>query len=145
MAFVSLQYLKQFMRVTNTADDDNNQIYLDMAFGSVIEYLGIDVAQTTYPAAAEGGRGDGVAQGQQVRDARRERRVARRHAAQVARLVQLRRSGRAASAAGGQGLGLVGAGLRRRGAPAQRAHARQRRARVAAQRQRRRGPPQRTP
>jgi hypothetical protein len=58
MAFVSLQYLKQFMRVTNTADDDNNQIYLDMAFGSVIEYLGIDVAQTTYPAAADGGRGD---------------------------------------------------------------------------------------
>lgn len=58
MAFVSLDYLKQFMRVTNTADDDNNQIYLDLAFGSVIEYLGRDIAQTTYPAAAEGGRGD---------------------------------------------------------------------------------------
>ena len=58
MAFVSLDYLKQFMRVTGTADDDNNQIYLDMAFGSVIEYLGRDIAQTTYPAAADAGRGD---------------------------------------------------------------------------------------
>lgn len=58
MAFVSLDYLKQFMRVTNTADDDNNQIYLDIAFGAVIRYLGIDIAETTYPAAAEGGRGD---------------------------------------------------------------------------------------
>lgn len=58
MAFVSLTYLKQFMRVTNTADDDNNQVYLDMAFGTVINYLGYDVAQTTYPAAADGGRGD---------------------------------------------------------------------------------------
>lgn len=58
MPFVSLDYLKQFMRVTGTSDDDNNQIYLDMAFGSVIEYLGRDIAQTNYPAAAEGGKGD---------------------------------------------------------------------------------------
>jgi len=58
MAFVSLTYLKQFMRVTGTADDDNNQIYLDIAFGSVIEYLGRDIVQTTYPAAADAGRGD---------------------------------------------------------------------------------------
>ncbi len=58
MAFVSLDYLKQFMRVTNTTDDDNNQIYLDIAFGAVINYLGIDVAETTYPGAAEEGRGD---------------------------------------------------------------------------------------
>lgn len=58
MAFVSLDYLKQFMRVTGTTDDDNNQIYLDIAFGAVIRYLGIDIVETTYPAAAEGGRGD---------------------------------------------------------------------------------------
>lgn len=58
MPFVSLAYLKQFMRVTGTADDDNNQIYLDMAFGSVIQALGVDIQQTTYPAAAEGGNGD---------------------------------------------------------------------------------------
>src|SRR6185436_15490057 len=58
MAFVSLDYLKQFMRAAGTADDDNNQIYLDIAFGAVINYLGIDVAETTYPAAADGGRGD---------------------------------------------------------------------------------------
>lgn len=58
MAFVSLDYLKQFLRATGTADDDNNQIYLDLAFGSVLEYLGRDIVETTYPAAADSGRGD---------------------------------------------------------------------------------------
>ncbi len=58
MSLVSLDYVKQFLKVVTTSDNDNIQIYLDMASGSVVQALGYDVIQTSYPGAAENGRGD---------------------------------------------------------------------------------------
>ncbi len=58
MSLVSLDYFKTFLKITATTDDAFNQICLDMASASVVAAIGVDVLQTTYPAAAESGRGD---------------------------------------------------------------------------------------
>ena len=58
VSLVSLDYFKQYLRITGSSQDDANQIYLDQASGAIVQAIGVDIVQTTYPAAADHGRGD---------------------------------------------------------------------------------------